>query len=70
MHLSILLRVALDPLDDGRVAGRAEIVDTGETTIFSDADQLLAFVHSVAHARRISAAAVAHDATRRGPAAM
>jgi hypothetical protein len=42
MNVSILLRLVPDALSQGRVAGHAEIVETGETMVFKDQDEMLA----------------------------
>jgi hypothetical protein len=44
MNISILLRVVADALAEGRIAGRAEVVDTGESVLFKDQDEMLAFI--------------------------
>lgn len=44
MTLSVLLRLVSDALAQGRVAGHAEVVDTGETIVFKDQDEMLAFL--------------------------
>ena len=46
MNISILLRVVADALMEGRIAGRAEVVDTGETIVFKDQDEMLAFIQT------------------------
>jgi hypothetical protein len=54
MTLSVLLRLVSEALAQGRVAGHAEVVDTGETVVFKDQDEMLAFLQG----------ASAHGATR------
>ncbi len=44
MTFSVLLRLVTEALAQGRVAGHAEIVDTGETVVFKDQDEMLAFL--------------------------
>ncbi len=44
MTLSVLLRLVSEALAQGRVAGHAEVVDTGETVVFKDQDEMLAFL--------------------------
>lgn len=44
MTFSVLLRLVTDALAQGRVAGHAEIVDTGETLVFKDQEEMLAFL--------------------------
>lgn len=44
MTVSILLRLVPRALADGRLAGQAEIVDTGHTTVFRDTEELLALL--------------------------
>lgn len=46
MTISLLLRVAPEALAAGRLAGEAELVETGERTIVRDADELIAFMRS------------------------
>ena len=45
MTISVLLRLVAGTLANGRVAGHAEIVDTGETLVFRDQEEMLAFLH-------------------------
>jgi hypothetical protein len=45
MNISVLIRLLTDGLAEGRVAGHAEVVDTGETLVFKDQDEMLAFLH-------------------------
>ncbi len=42
--VSVLLRLVTEPPRQGRVAGHAEIVDTGESLVFKDQDEMLAFL--------------------------
>jgi hypothetical protein len=44
MNVSILLRLVTDALGEGRVAGRAEVVETGEIAVFKDQEEMLAFL--------------------------
>lgn len=44
MTVSVLLRLVPAALAQGRVAGHAEIVDTGETVVFKDQHEMLAFL--------------------------
>jgi len=44
MTFSVLLRVVTKALAQGRVAGHAEIVDTGESVVFKDQEEMLAFL--------------------------
>ena len=55
MTVSVILRLVAGTLTNGRVAGHAEVVDTGETLIFSDQEEMLAFLHRAAtqHAQDI-----------------
>jgi hypothetical protein len=46
MNVSVLLRLLPQALAEGRVAGHAEIVDTGETALFQDANEMIAFIQS------------------------
>lgn len=41
MTVSVVLRLVPGALAEGRLAGHAEVVDTGRTTVFRDADELL-----------------------------
>jgi hypothetical protein len=50
MNVSVLLRLIPPERTGGRLAGQAELVETGETTVFADHDEMLAFL------RRASAA--------------
>lgn len=44
MTISILLRLKPDAMGEGRVAGHAEIVETGQSVMFKDLDEVLAFL--------------------------
>ncbi|MEA2622128.1 MAG: hypothetical protein QOH61_1038 [Chloroflexota bacterium] len=44
MNVSILLRLVADALGEGRVAGHAEVVDTGEIAAFKDQEEMLAIL--------------------------
>lgn len=44
MSVSVLLRLVPDALAEGRLAGQAEIVETGESVLFHDADEIASFV--------------------------
>jgi len=44
--ISVLLRLAPQALSTGRLAGRAEIVETGESTQIRDSDELVAFLRA------------------------
>lgn len=44
MTISVLLRLVPETLKQGRVTGHAEIVDTGESVLFKDQDEMLAFL--------------------------
>jgi hypothetical protein len=44
MNVSVLLRLIPAARAGGRLAGQAEVVETGETTVFSDHDEMLAFL--------------------------
>ncbi len=44
MSVSVLLRLVTEILAQGRVVGRAEIVDTGETLVFKDQAEMVAFL--------------------------
>lgn len=46
MNVSILLRLVPHALTEGRVAGHAEIVDTGETAVFKDLEEMVAFLQT------------------------
>ena len=63
MTISVLLRLLTDGRSEGRVAGNAEIVETGETVVFKDQEEMLAFL------RRASTPGEPHaseiDASRR-----
>jgi hypothetical protein len=47
MTISVLIRLLSAGLIEGRVAGHAEVVDTGETVVFKDQEEMLAFLHRV-----------------------
>lgn len=42
--VSVVLRLVVEPLDEGRLAGEAEVVETGDRGMFTSADDLVAFV--------------------------
>jgi hypothetical protein len=44
MTVSVILRLLASNLAQGRVVGRAEIVDTGETVSFKDQQEMLDFI--------------------------
>ena len=44
MTISVVLRLVEQALDSGRLAGEAEIVETGERATVRDATELLTFV--------------------------
>ena len=44
MSISVMLRLAPEALDDGRLAGEVELVATGERALVADAGQILTFV--------------------------
>jgi hypothetical protein len=44
MTISVLLRLVGGTTTNGRVAGHAEIVETGETVVFRDQEEMLAFL--------------------------
>jgi len=45
-NISVLLRLAPQALSSGRLAGRAEIVETGESTQIRDSEELVAFLRA------------------------
>lgn len=47
MTVSVLLRLVSDTLTSGRVAGHAEVVETGETAMFKDPAEMLQFLRRV-----------------------
>ena len=55
MTVAVLLRLISGSQANGRVAGRAEIVDTGETEMFKDEEEMLAILERAS--RPITAAA-------------
>jgi hypothetical protein len=44
MNVSVLLRLIPAERTGGRLAGQAELVESGETTVFADHDEMLAFL--------------------------
>ncbi len=50
MNRSVMLRLVPATRSGGRLAGQAEVVETGQTIVFSDPDEMLAFLHEVAAA--------------------
>ena len=44
MTISVLLRLVGGTRTTGRVCGHAEIVETGETVVFRDQEEMLAFL--------------------------
>jgi hypothetical protein len=44
MTVAVILRLLASNLAQGDVVGRAEIVDTGESVLFKDQQELLAFI--------------------------
>lgn len=51
MTVSVVLRLVSEVLDGERVAGHAEIVDTGESAVFKDQEEMLAFLRQASRAR-------------------
>jgi hypothetical protein len=47
MNVSVLLRLVSTERTGGRLAGQAELVETGETTVFADLDEMAAFLRRV-----------------------
>lgn len=47
MSLSILVRVIPELLREGRVAGQAEVVETGQSVVFRDAEEVIGFIRLV-----------------------
>jgi hypothetical protein len=47
MTVSVVLRLAEQALAAGRLAGEAEVVETGERTVVRDADGLVRFLGSL-----------------------
>ncbi len=43
--VSVVMHLVEDALDDGRLAGEVEIVETGAGTVVRDTGELVAFVH-------------------------
>jgi hypothetical protein len=50
MNVSVLLRLVSTDRTGGRLAGQAELVETGETTVFADHDEMLVFLRRVSTA--------------------
>lgn len=48
MNVSVLLRILPASRTGGRLAGRAELIETGETRVFADHDEMLVFLRQVA----------------------
>jgi hypothetical protein len=44
MSISVLLRLVSETLAEGRLAGHAEVVDTGERIAFRDQDEMVEFL--------------------------
>ena len=44
MNVSILLRLIPAARAGGRIAGQAELIETGETAVFASDDEMLAFL--------------------------
>ncbi len=42
--VSVVLRLAGQALDEGRLAGEVELVESGERTLVGNADELISFV--------------------------
>lgn len=64
MTVSVLLRLITETLAEGRVAGQAEIVDTGEAMVFRDQDEMVAFLQRATTPQSIT------DGEDHGPEAM
>jgi hypothetical protein len=47
MSLSILVRIIPELLREGRIAGQAEVVETGESIVFRDAGEVIGFIASL-----------------------
>ena len=48
MNVSVLLRLIPAARAGGRLAGQAELIETGETAVFADHDEMLAFLRQAA----------------------
>lgn len=48
MNVSVILRILPSWRTGGRLAGQAELIETGETRVFADHDEMLAFLRQVA----------------------
>jgi hypothetical protein len=46
MSVAVMLRLAPEALAEGRLAGEAELVTTGERTLVASAEQLVSFLSS------------------------
>lgn len=44
MSVAVLLRLVAEALAEGRVAGHAEVVETGATAVFKDQAEMVAFL--------------------------
>lgn len=44
MSVSVILRLATEAIAEGRLAGEAEIVATGDRVVVTSAEQLVAFL--------------------------
>ena len=44
MTISFLLRLKPDAMGEGRIAGHAEVVETGQSVVFKDLEEMLAFL--------------------------
>ena len=57
MNVSVLLRILPSSRTGGRLAGQAQVIETGETQVFADHDEMLVFL------RHAAQATAAHPAT-------
>ena len=62
MNVSVLLRILPSSRTGGRLAGQAQVIETGETQVFADHDEMLAFL------RHVALATSGRPATDDGPA--
>jgi hypothetical protein len=64
MSISFVLRLVPDALAERRIAGRIEVVATGEQTGIHDSDELLEFLYTHAAAAQQPASVQTTEATR------
>jgi cytochrome c553 len=55
MSVAVLIRLVAGALAEGRIAGHAEVVETGQSQLFKDQEEMLAFLRRACQAEETAA---------------